>query len=144
MKLFFATFATFATLFPLVAQTGTTRKPTQFAYVMQTLPGAIPTSLTAVMSVCATGQNPGSGCLPKGVDAYVCYVDLAATGQTITIQDNQATPVVWITNILGTSGSTVSWMYTTNDDARCRWMPGGVYWQASAPGATGYLVIKHN
>ena len=137
-------FVLLVSLLPGLAQTGTTPKPTQLPYVVQTLPGAIPTSMTAIMKTCTTNQNPGTGCLPVGIDVYVCYVDLVGSGQTITIQDGQATPVAWIAAPLGTSGNPTSWIYVANDDARCRWMPGGVSWQASASGATGYLTIKHN
>lgn len=144
MKLYLTTIALLTLLPSLFAQTGVTQKPTQLPYVMQTLPVAIPTSLTAVMKTCTTGQNPSTGCLPAGVNVYVCYVDLVGSGQTITIQDNQATPVVWIANILGTSGTKTSWMFSTNDDARCRLMPGGVSWMASGTGATGYITLKHN
>jgi hypothetical protein len=128
----------------IFAQTGTTAKPTQLPYVMQTLPGPIPTSMTAVMKTCTANQQPTTGCLPLGKDIYVCYVDLVGTGQTITIQDGQATPISWIAAPLGSAGTPTSWMFVANDDARCRWMPGGVSWQASATGATGYFTIKHN
>lgn len=145
MRQSLAIIAIFASLItPVSGQTGTTIKPTQFPYVVQTMPVAIPTSFTLVMAACTTNQNPSTGCLPNGVDAYVCYVDLVGTGQTITIEDNQSTPVTWIAAPLGSAGTPTSWMFSTFDDARCRRMPGGVLWKASTTGATGYITIKHN
>lgn len=109
----------------LLAQTGG-RKPGKFNVTVQTRPQAIPTVLTDIVRQ----------------DAYVCYVDLTANGQTITIQDRQAPAVGWLNNVLGTAGSVTTWLWWANDDTRCRWMPGGFSWQASATGATGYLTFK--
>jgi hypothetical protein len=133
-------FALLAALTPGFGQTGTTPKTGQFNYTVQTLPAAIPTSLTAVMKTCSGGALPTTGCLPAGHDAYVCYVDLSGAAQTITIQDNQSTPVVMMAVLLATG---VPFKYESITSG-CRWMPGGPSWQASATGAVGYMIIKYN
>lgn len=94
--------------------------------VAQTRPQAIPTVLTTVL----TG------------DAYVCAADFTATGQNLLIEDNQATPIVWLNNTLGSGGSPSTWIYGPFDDTRCRWMPNGIQIQAGASGVTGAMVIK--
>jgi hypothetical protein len=130
-----------AVLTPGFGQTGTTPKQNQFNYVVQTLPGPIPNSaMTAVMKTCSGGALPGTGCLPAGHDAYVCYVDLSGSTQTVTIQDNQATPVIFVAALLATG---VPYKYESTQ-SNCRWMPGGPSWQASATGAVGYMIIKYN
>lgn len=134
--------ALLATLLPPVVMAQTTAKPGQFNYVVQTLPGAVPSSVfTAVVTTCATGALPSSGCLPVGHDAYVCYVDLTGNSVSVTIQDNQATPVVWVVQTL-TTGTTFT--FNAIEDKSCRWFPSGVYWKASGTGATGYMVVKYN
>ena len=94
--------------------------------IIKTRPGAIPTSLTALISQ----------------DAFICAADVTATGQTITIEDQQGTPIYWISNALGSSGNSTTWMFNASQDSNCRWMPGGIKWSASASGATGALTIK--
>jgi hypothetical protein len=108
----------------ILSQTTTFTHPTSYLFSIQTTPGAIPTSLTTVY---------GAG------DAYVCYVDIsAASGQNILIQDRQPTPVVWVNGAL-----TGMWPWMS-PDSTCRYMPGGVSWQAGSSGVTGYMIIKHN
>src|ERR1700677_570167 len=131
---------TLTLILPVIGQT--TPKPGQFNYIVQTLPTAIPNSaFTAVIPTCATGVLPNTGCLPAGHDAYVCYVDLTGNSVTVTIEDNQSTPVVWVTQVLAT-GTTFT--FNAVEDKSCRWFPSGVYWKASTTGATGYMVIKYN
>lgn len=101
----------------------------QLTNQVQIRPQAIPTSPTTVISQ----------------DAYICYADFTATGQTINISDKQATPVVWINNTLGSGGSATTWIFNafgTTDAPGCRWMPGGFTIQAGGSGVTGYLIIK--
>jgi len=88
-------------------------------------PQAIPTSATDVIK-----QN-----------AYVCYADFTATGQTISVQDRQATPVVWLNNALGASGSASTWFFTPIIPNACRPMPNGITVQAGGAGVTGTMVI---
>lgn len=96
--------------------------------VVQTRPQAIPTSATTVISQ----------------DAYICYGDFQATGQTLTIADRQATPVNWINNSFGASASLTTIIFTfpnINGQPTCRWFPNGITIQASTSGITGYLII---
>lgn len=119
--------------------------PGQFAFVYQTVPGVIPTSLTDVIAPCATGVASSLTCLGPGQDAYVCYIDLTGTGQTITVQDKQPSPVAFVSGVLGASGSSSTWFFYPNDDTRCRLMRNGVSWQQTGgTAATGYMVVKHN
>jgi len=118
--------------------------PTVFVQHVQTVPGAIPTS-----STCLVGYASTCGFVIKrtqtSTDPYVCTGDLAATGQTITIQDANGT--VFINNVLGSSGSvqtTAPLPMGGAGDPYCRDFPGGVYWYASGTGATGRLTIAFN
>lgn len=88
-------------------------------------PQAIPTSATDVIK-----QN-----------AYVCYVDFTATGQNISVQDRQATPVVWINNVLGASMSPSTWFFNAVSSDRCRPMPNGITIQAGGAGVTSTMII---
>jgi hypothetical protein len=88
-------------------------------------PQAIPTSSTDVIK-----QN-----------AYVCYADFTATGQNISIQDRQATPVVWLNNVLGASMNPVTWFFSPILPNGCRPMPNGITIQAGSSGVTGTMVI---
>ncbi len=116
-------------------------QPTQFTKTVQTIPGAISTSLTCIVGY-------ASGCLlkltDKFTDPYVCGADFTATGQTITIQD--AAGVLWIVNggILGATGAPAGWAFTPSNAAGCRLFPGGVYIQAGSSGVTGRLTISYN
>ncbi len=128
---------------PVVAQT-IIPQPAQFLTVVQTVPGAVPTSLT-----CLVGFD--SSCLyklthnPTATDPYVCGGDIEAAGQTILLQDANA--VTLLNNTLGSSGSQMTWFFPTpltNSDTGCRMFPGGVYIQAGSTGATFRLTIKFN
>ncbi len=88
-------------------------------------PQAIPTTLTSVI----VGQN-----------AYVCYADFTATGQNILVEDQQATPIVWLNAVLGSGGSPNTWYYATPPTA-CRYMPNGIQIQAGGAGVTGMMII---
>lgn len=100
----------------LYAQPSRNQHPTQFSYVFQTVPGAVPTSLTDVIAPCATGTGPSLTCLTPGTDAYICAGDATATGQTFTIQDKQPTPIPWITGALGSGSASATWGFATYDD----------------------------
>jgi hypothetical protein len=120
------------------SQTATFRRPTNFTYVYQTLPIAVPTSPTGVSVLYPNGTTV------KG-DLYVCYLDLSGTGQTVTIQDRQATPVTWLSvAAIGTSAASATQIFNAASDSTCRWMPNGITWSASASGVTGYLIVKFN
>jgi len=116
-------------------------QPGQFQFTVQTLPGAIPTSLT-----CLVGK--AVGCIlqlkPQNSDPQVCGFDFTATGQTITMQDQNGT--LWVINgaTLGSSGSPVGTMWQAPNDSGCRIFPGGVYIQANTSGVTGRITIKYN
>ncbi len=88
-------------------------------------PQAIPTMATDVIK-----QN-----------AYVCYADFTATGQNISVQDRQATPVVWINNVLGASMSPATWFFNAVESTKCRPMPNGITIQAGSSGVTGTMII---
>lgn len=88
-------------------------------------PQAIPTSATDVIKQ----------------DAYVCYVDFTATGQNISLQDRQATPIVWINNALGASMSASTWFFNAVSSDKCRPMPNGITIQAGSSGVTGTMII---
>lgn len=107
-------------------QGGGPKPVAQMNYTVQTRPQALPTSLTAVVAQ----------------DAYICFMDIEATGQNILIQDRQATPVVYMNNTLGSAGNLTTYNFFTYDDGRCRWFPNGISIQAGASGATGYMTIK--
>lgn len=120
------------------------QQPAQFNFVVQSLPGAVPTSLTCVVgyAVGCIYRLTASG---NSTDPYVCGGDIEASGQTITLQDANA--VTLLNNALGTSGNLVTWWFPTpltSKDEGCRIFPGGVYIQASASGATFRLTIKFN
>lgn len=116
-------------------------QPTQFLHTMQTVPGAIPTSLT-----CLVGR--ASGCIFRlsniNSDPQVCGFDFTATGQTIMMQDQNAVP--WIINgaALGTLAAGVGTLWTAPNDTGCRMFSGGVYIQAGSSGVTGRVTIKFN
>lgn len=101
-------------------------KPTRLGYVAQTRPIAIPTSPTDLIQQ----------------SAYICYADIEATGQSVTIQDKQPTPVPWLTGVLGSSSASSTWIFVAPNDAGCRFFPNGVTWSANGSGATGYITIK--
>lgn len=120
------------------------QQPAQFNNVVQTLPGAMPTSLTCVVGYAV-------GCILKltatgsSTDPYVCGGDIEASGQTILLQDANA--VALLNNTLGTSGNVVTWFFPTpltSKDDGCRVFPGGVYVQAGSSGVTFRLTIKYN
>lgn len=119
------------------------QQPAQFNYVVQSLPGAMPTSLTCIVGY-------ASGCILRltptvsSTDPYVCGGDIEASGQTILLQDVNG--VALMNNTLGTSGNVVTWFFTpmTSKDDGCRIFPGGVYVQAGASGVTFRLTIKYN
>ena len=127
----------------LIAQVVMTH-PKSFTNVVMMIPGAVPTS-----STCLVGY--ATGCILRysknstSSDPYVCAADFTATGQTITMQDGQATPVPWVVGggVLGSSGSPAGWTWTAPTDAECRIFPGGVYLQANGSGATGSVIIKY-
>lgn len=101
----------------------TIRKPGQLTIIVDTTPGAIPTSLTDVIRQ----------------DCFICSADFTGVNQSLIVQDRQATPVPWIS---GTFTSQSSWPFMAPSDGTCRRMPGGISWQAGATGVTGYLTIK--
>lgn len=113
-----------AVLFPhrIVAQNGYPQL-TNFVVVR---PQAIPTSLTSVI----VGQN-----------AYVCYADFTATGQNILVEDQQATPIVWLNAVLGTGGNPTTWYFDAVSSSNCRPMPNGIQIQAGGAGVTGTMII---
>jgi len=98
---------------------------------------ALPTS-----STCVVGSASTCAVVTKSIP-YLCSYTLTGTGQTITIQDNQSTPVAFINAVLGASGAAVTAGFSYPDSG-CVPMIGGVYWSAGASGATGDLVIKYN
>ena len=118
-------------------------QPGQFTTTVQMLPGAIPTSLTCIV-------GPGSGCLLQiaapspgttATDPYLCAADFLASGQTITLQDGQPTPVAWI---VGGGALTGGWEWHATTDSTCRVFPQGLYIVAGSSGVTGKLTIKYN
>ena len=143
-------------LFALVAITATAQTVVQasqsnFAYKVQTVPGAIPTSLTCIVGPAVgcklqiTPVNPSSD--PTYGAPFLCAVDLTATGQTINIQDGQATPVPWIVAgaALPATGSTATGLeWHADNDSSCRPFIGGLYIPAGGSGVTGRLLIKYN
>src|ERR1017187_6962746 len=116
-------------------------QPAQFNHAYQTVPGAIPTSLT-----CLVGK--AAGCLLRltatASDPQVCGFDFTATGQTIIMQDQNTIP--WVINgvALGTGGAAVGTMWQAPNDLGCRMFSGGVYIQAGGVGVTGRITIKFN
>lgn len=123
-------------------------QPAQFNYVVQMVPGTIPTSNTCIVgfaSTCIsklTNSSPGTPTSPN--DPFLCAADFTATGQTITLQDANSTPWVVGGAVLGSSGSPVGWTWIANSDSTCRRFPGGVYVIAGGAGVTGSLTIKYN
>lgn len=114
-------------------------KPGQLDNTVQMLPGAIPTS-----SKCLVGA--ASTCIVRTTSTpYVCAADFTGTGQTITMQDGQATPVVWIVGggVLGGVGAPVGWGWGVSRDSDCRPFLYGVYLVAGTSGATGSVTIKY-
>lgn len=117
-------------------------QPSQLNQAVQTLPGAMPTSLT-----CIVGR--ASSCLfvlrSTDTDPYLCNADFTATGQTITMQDANGIIGLLSGAPLPVSGSTpTSWAFMANNDASCRIFPGGVYIVAGSSGVTGKMTIKFN
>lgn len=108
------------------AQQSGGQKPTNLTVTVQIRPIAVPSTPTDIIRQ----------------DCYVCYADLAGTGQVITITDRQATPITWLANTLGTSGSRSTWFFLAPDNSTCRWMPNGITWGADTSGATGYMTVK--
>lgn len=88
-------------------------------------PQAIPTGATTVISQ----------------DAYVCYADFTATGQNLSVQDRQATPVVWLNAALGTGAVATTWFFIPTIPNGCRPMPNGITVQSGGSGVTGTMVI---
>lgn len=88
-----------------------------------TRPQAIPTGATDVIKQ----------------DAYVCYADFTATGQTITVQDRQTTPVTWL-NAFTLAAAASPWSFSASSE-RCRFMPNGITIQAGGAGVTGVMII---
>lgn len=122
---------------PLLSTT-VQQAPGSFSITYEMVPGAVPTSNTCLV-------GPISGCLIQTQSTpYVCEADFTATGQTITLEDGQPTPVVFINNTLGSTGSPTTWIFSAAGDSYCRSFPSGVYLQANGSGATGYLKIKWN
>jgi hypothetical protein len=106
----------------LFGQATLTVRPGVSTAVHQIKPQAIPTTMTDVITR----------------DVYVCYIDFYAAGQTITVQDRQASPIPWFNGAL-----TGTWLYSASTPDGCRWMPGGVSWQASGSGASGTMVLRY-
>lgn len=141
-------FGMFAMLLSIILVVGTVTyvtaqniqpKAGQLNNLVVMLPGAVPTSNT-----CLVGA--GSGCLLKTTATpYVCEADFTGTGQTITMQDGQVTPVIWIVGggALGAMGAPVGWSWNASRDSECRIFPYGVYLVAGSGGATGSVTIKY-
>lgn len=139
------------TCLSLPAQTVVPFSQANFNYTVQTIPGAIPTSSTCVVGpldacnlkiVASSFSNDPTYGAP-----FLCAVDLLGTGQTITIQDGQVTPVKWIVAgaALPATGSTATgFEWHADKDSNCRPFIGGLYIQAGSSGVTGRLVIKYN
>lgn len=114
-------------------------KPGQLDNTVQMLPGAIPTSSKCLVGVAST-------CIVRiNSTPYVCAADVTATGQTVTFQDGQATPVVWIFGgqAVGAMGTPGYISFATSRDSDCRPFPYGVYIVAGGAGATGSVTIKY-
>lgn len=130
-------FLLFATSFYATAQT-VVAKPGQLNNLVQMVPGAIPTSSKCLVGIAST-------CIVQTSSTpYVCAADFTGTGQTITLQDGQATPVVWLGGaVLGAIGAPVTWLWNSPIDSGCRAFPYGVYIVAGSSGATGSVTIKY-
>lgn len=136
-------FCTFLAVLSLAAQT-IVPQPTTFTNLGQMKPGAIPTSLTCLVGPAGSGCVQSIAATTTSGSPHLCAIDLLATGQTVTIQDGQGTPVKWYSTTLGTSMVPAFFEWHAGKDDACRVFPAGIYIQASATGATGRLSFKYN
>ena len=133
----------------MLAQTVAPMNQNTFQYTVQTIAGAIPTASTCLVGPAKTCKLQIATVVssdPTFGSPFLCAVDLVGTGQTITIQDGQATPVVWIVGggALGSSGNPTGYEWHVAKDDQCRPFLGGLYIIAGSSGATGRLLIKYN
>jgi hypothetical protein len=120
------------------AQAQTAQHPGSFKNIVDAGKlAAVPTS-----STCLVGSASTCGRVTTSIP-YVCGYTFSGTGQVITVQDAQPTPVTWLNSTLGASGTgnqvTASASFS---DSACFPFIGGVYWSASGTGAFGDVIVK--